>query len=481
MQQVSSRTHIAAPGPYRLVAATSFGVLLSAMDSSIVNVSLATMEVSFGVGLLEIQWVVLAYLLILTSSMPLTGKFGDRFGKKRVFQAGMAVFVGGSLACALSPSLVVLVTCRGLQAVGASMMAANGLAIVTYFTTNENRGRAIGMNSVVLAAALGLGPVIGGILSQNFGWPSIFLINLPLGAIGFLVVARVIPETERVHEVRFDSVGAVLFFLALLIFIHAISVSSSVSVIQSLIHLAAGLTVSVVFILRERGFSSPIIPVSVLVDRRISTGIVSSILSYMALVPVSLLIPLWLQEAMDLTQSQTGLFLTVHPITISVTGPLAGLLSERIDTRIQSGLGLGLEIVGLVIIALAVPNLPLMVAGVIVMGTGLSVFSVSNGNSLMTSAPRNYMGVVSALTNISRTAGFSAGTAMTSAVFTMYFLGLSQSLQFFEAYGTGLSWTILTFCILVAVAIVISSLRGLNPAEIERRRPQSDSSRTGEA
>ncbi|MHA1926889.1 MAG: MFS transporter, partial [Candidatus Thorarchaeota archaeon] len=167
------------PGPYKIVAATSFGVFLSALDASIVNVSLVTMTVSLGVEMAEIQWVVLAYLLIMTSFMPLMGKFGDRFGKTKVFQAGMLFFITGSLFCAFSPTLQFLIASRIFQAFGASMMSANGLALVTYYTTSQNRGRAIGLNSVVLAGALALGPVLGGILSQFFGWESIFLINLP--------------------------------------------------------------------------------------------------------------------------------------------------------------------------------------------------------------------------------------------------------------------------------------------------------------
>ncbi|MBY8998424.1 MAG: MFS transporter, partial [Candidatus Thorarchaeota archaeon] len=162
------------PGPYKIVAATSFGIFLSALDASIVNVSLVTMKDSFGVSIAAIQWVVVAYLLIVTSAMPLMGKLGDRLGKTRVFQLGMLVFISGSLFCAISVGFEMLVAARVFQALGASMISANGLALVTYFTTPQNRGRAIGMNSIVLAAALGMGPVVGGVLTQFYGWPSIF-------------------------------------------------------------------------------------------------------------------------------------------------------------------------------------------------------------------------------------------------------------------------------------------------------------------
>ncbi|MFX0108685.1 MAG: MFS transporter, partial [Candidatus Hodarchaeota archaeon] len=269
------------PGWRSVVAATSFGVFLSALDGSIVNVSLATMEASLVATKAEIQWVVIAYLLVMTSAMPLMGKFGDRFGKTKVFQTGMLLFITGSLFCAFSSALELLVASRVFQAIGSSMISANGLALVTYYTTPRNRGRAIGLNSIVLAGALALGPVLGGILSQYFGWPSIFLINLPVGLIGVLVVAKLIPETEKVFETEFDTVGAALFFSFLFSVIYTVSVLDSLTFTSLAVLLPVIVGSLIGFIFRERGFSSPIIPVGVLADRRISASVFSALFSYM--------------------------------------------------------------------------------------------------------------------------------------------------------------------------------------------------------
>ncbi|MHA1850229.1 MAG: MFS transporter, partial [Candidatus Thorarchaeota archaeon] len=208
------------PGPYKIVGATSIGIFLSALDASIVNVSLFTMKESFGVTIGLIQWVVVAYLLVMTSTMPLMGKFGDRFGKKKIFQLGMLIFVVGSFACAISIGFELLVIGRIIQALGAAMISANGLALVTYFTTPQNRGRAIGLNSIVLAAALATGPVLGGVLSQLFGWQSIFLVNLPIGIFGYFLVQFAVPKTEPIKETRFDTIGAALFFSFLFLLIY---------------------------------------------------------------------------------------------------------------------------------------------------------------------------------------------------------------------------------------------------------------------
>jgi len=461
------------PGPYRVVVATSFGIFLSALDASIVNVSLVTMMTSFGVMIDAIQWVVVAYLLILTSTMPLMGKFGDRFGKKRIFQLGMLVFIAGSFGCAISIGLEMLVAARVFQALGSAMISANGLALVTYFTTPQNRGRAIGLNSVVLAAALGSGPVLGGILTQLFGWESIFLVNIPIGIIGFFAVQYAIPKTELVHETKFDTIGAGLFFSFLFLIIYYVTVATTSDGITSFIFIGGALIAFIGFILRERSFDSPVIAISVLTDKKISASIFSALLAYMAMVPISFLLPFYLQEALGFNQVMTGIFLIIQPLMISVTGPLAGFVSERVNAEIQTTVGLIVQLAGLVFLALVVPNVLLMGIGVALMGTGLSFFSVANGNFIMTAAPKKYMGVVSALINLARTTGFSVATALVTTVFGVFFLtfnpwGFASGSVFVESYGRAFQSSVFMFSFLAIIAAIISTLRGLNKAEEER-------------
>ncbi len=461
------------PGPYKIVAATSFGIFLSALDASIVNVSLFTMKESLGVTISAIQWVVVAYLLVMTSTMPLMGKLGDRYGKKRIFQLGMLVFIAGSFACAISIGFEMLVLGRVFQALGAAMVSANGLALVTYFTTPQNRGRAIGLNSIVLAAALGSGPVLGGILTQLFGWQSIFMVNLPIGIIGYLVVQYTVPKAELVKETRFDTIGAALFFSFLFTLIYYVTISTSTDLITAIILISASILSLVLFIQRERSFEAPIISIEVLTDKKISTSIFSALLAYMAMVPVSFLLPFYLQEALGFDQTMTGIFLIVQPLMISITGPIAGFVSEKVNAKVQTTVGLLIQMAGLVFLALAVPNIPLMALGVAIMGTGLSVFSVANGNFIMTSAPKEYMGVVSALINLARTTGFSVATALATTIFGIFFLitnplGLESGSFFVTGYGQAIQLTIFMFSFLALIAAIISSQRGMNQVEIDR-------------
>ncbi|MEM4736090.1 MAG: MFS transporter [Candidatus Thorarchaeota archaeon] len=470
-----SGNHVVAPGPYAIVFATSFGVFLTALDSSIVNVSLVTMASFFGVGIQQIQWVVTSYLVVLTSAMPLMGKLGDRIGKTGVFQNGMLVFILGSFFCAMSTNLSVLVMARVFQSIGGSMMAANGLALVTHFTTVENRGRAMGLSQIVLAAALGLGPVIGGILTQHVGWQSIFLINLPIGLIGYVIVRRMVPQTDQIDEVRFDILGFLFLFGFLFLSVYVVSTldwtSHDFSAAGSGALLSVALVLLLLFIIREKRFVSPLIPTRVVGDRGIASGLISAVLSYMCLIPVSFLMPFFLQEALGWSQSQTGMFLTIHPLTISVTGPIAGLLSERIDARTQTVGGLALQLVGLASIALFLSDIVLVAIGIVVMGFGLSTFSVANVNYIMTRSPRAYRGVVSALTNISRTAGFSMGTALASSLFGSYLSMLGYVSGDVLTYSHAVQLSMISFCLLLVVSVFVTMLRVTNtmmdPVQVE--------------
>ncbi len=461
------------PKTHFLVLAVGFGTFLGALDSSIVNVSLFTMSIALSVDMNAIQWVILAYLLVITAFMPLMGKLGDRLGKTRIFQVGMIIFVIGSFFCALSTTLPILVASRVFQAIGASIMSANGMALITYFTTPQNRGRAIGWISVILAAALGIGPVLGGFLSEFYGWPSIFLVNLPMGVIGYLLVQKYIPETKKVEEIKFDTIGAALFFTFLFVLVYYVSIATTAEFVFAATLISIIIVSFVGFILRENRFTSPVIPTKVLADRKISTSIFSALFAYMALVPVTFLLPFFLQEALGFSQSMTGLFLIVHPLTISVTGPVAGFISERVLAKYQTVFGLIVELLGLVLLAFALPNIMLMAASVVVIGFGLSLFTVANGNFIMTSSPKQYMGVVSALVNISRTTGFSVGTAAVTATFALLLVLFnpnesSSGPEFLLAYQMSLQYAIWFFCAFVAVAVIISAFRGLNKEEEDR-------------
>jgi DHA2 family multidrug resistance protein-like MFS transporter len=288
-----------------------------------------------------------------------------------------------------------------------------------------------------------------------------------------VVVWKMVPGTEKVQELKFDTLGAALFFTFLFLLVYYVTVAVDADLLTSLALIGATVLAFAALILRERGFASPVISLHVLADRRISTGIFSAILAYMAMVPVSFLMPFYLQEALGFDQFWTGVFLVVQPIMISVTGPVAGFASERVRARTQTVVGLLVQLLGLLVIAIAIPNIIAMAVGVAIMGMGLSFFSVGNGNFIMTCAPKKYMGVISALTNVARTTGFSVATALVTTAFGFFFAmfnpgGLPSGPGYVIAYSLGVQYTVWVFCGLALVAAAISSFRGMSPAEEAR-------------
>ncbi len=263
------------------------------------------------------------------------------------------------------------------------------------------------------------------------------------------------------------------FFSFLFTLIYYVTISASADLSTAIILISASIISFVLFIHRERVFEAPIVSIEVITDRKISASILSALLAYMAMVPVSFLLPFYLQEALGFDQTMTGIFLIVQPVMISIMGPISGFVSERVNARLQTTVGLLVQMAGLVLLALAVPNIPFMALGVAIMGAGLSVFSVANGNFIMTSAPKEYMGVVSALINLARTTGFSVATALATTIFGIFFLitnpfGLESGSFFVTGYGQAIQLTIFAFSFLALVAAIISSQRGMNQAERTR-------------
>ncbi|MHA1969903.1 MAG: MFS transporter, partial [Candidatus Hodarchaeales archaeon] len=264
----------------KILPITAIGTFMSAMDGSIVNVSLVTIANNLNTDMEGIRWIVIAYLLVISSLIGIGGSLGDNYGRKKIFQLGMVVFVLGSIFCALSPILEFLIISRVIQAIGAAALTANGLALVITYVEPSIRGRAIGINSVVVATALSSGPVIGGILTQFIGWPSIFLINIPIGFIGVILVQWFIPETERKSESQLDYLGMIIFIITIFALIQGILTLFQGNFFGSFFILIAVIC-AIIFVQIEIQHSTPMIAVGIMRNRKILVGIISSFLCYM--------------------------------------------------------------------------------------------------------------------------------------------------------------------------------------------------------
>ena len=456
-----------------LVSAIGIGMFMGALDESIINVSLPTISNYFMVDQLRVQWIVLSYLLVIVGLTALAGYLGDRFSTKMVFQIGMIIFSIGSLVCALSNSLPMLVVARIIQGVGATGTLANGNAIVTKFTTDEKRGLAIGLTSLISAMGVVIGPIIGGTISQYLPWQYIFWINVPIGLVGIIYVQFGIPATKPSEKavVKADPVGSIIFalFITLLILALALFVDPLLNrpILWAIICFSLSTAFFAIFIFWEKKTPHPFIDLTLFKNKKFSIGIICALITYISLNSVAFQLPFFLQDMLNYTQIKIGLIIIGVPIGLAIMAPISGKLSSTIDSRLLSTIGLGAVLLCLICLAtflsLTMPLWSFILIATVV-GLAIGLFASPNNNSILSSSPKEKLGIVSGLVSLARIIGYSIGTALSTTIFTF----ILQSFQntnggaLYDAMNYIPSMRIL-FGILsafVVIAVSISALRG---------------------
>ncbi len=441
---------------------------MSAMDGSIVNVSLVTIADALNTNMEGVRWIVIVYLLVISALIGIGGSLGDIHGRKMIFQLGMLLFMLGSFLCSFSSTLEFLILSRILQAIGAAALTANGLALVITYVEPSIRGRAIGLNSLVVAGALSTGPVVGGILTEFIGWPSIFVINIPIGLIGIILVQQYIPETTKKDISKLDYRGMTLFIIIAFSLVQGILVLFEGS-FWGLIFIFIALVCSLLFVFFENTHPTPMISIGIMKNKGILIGIISSFLCYMVYYSVVFLLPFYYQEVLSFKPSQTGILMIVPPLAMAIMGPFAGIFAEKVDAKKSTTIGaisLSLFVISLSILFIIFPRNTLdilffIIPLVAIAAGSLTIFTVSNGTSVMNNAPKGDVSVVSGLIGLSRNIGFALATTISSAIFTFLFTlnnpeNLTSGTEFISTYYTSLGQVYFIFAILALLGAVIS-------------------------
>jgi EmrB/QacA subfamily drug resistance transporter len=415
-----------------VLTAVACGTFMATLDSSIVNIALPTLTKELGTDLSRIKWVVIAYLLVITSLLLPFGRLSDQYGRKRIFQLGFAVFTVGSGLCGLSSSLTWLLISRVIQGIGAAMLMANGPAIITSAFPASERGKALGTLAMVVSAGLVSGPSVGGLLITTLGWRSIFLVNLPVGLLGIFLVREYLP-LERHARVKapFDWAGAFLqmiLLLALIVVVDPpqISVSGSVPFPVSRLAMAAFIVLlGAIFIRVESDAKAPIFDLSLLKNRTFWTANLAGFLTFVSYSSLSVLMPFFLEEVLHFTPDKAGLFMTAIPLTVFVVAPISGRLSDRLGSRGLSVLGAFVGAFGLFVMAGAFgggvhENItrPEIVLALCSIGLATGLFQSPNNNAIMGAVPASKLGAASALLATVRNLGLVTGTGMATGIFT---------------------------------------------------------------
>ncbi|MFX0204901.1 MAG: MFS transporter [Candidatus Hodarchaeota archaeon] len=454
----------------KILPITAIGTFMSAMDGSIVNISLFTIAGALNTDMEGVRWIAIIYLLVISSLIGIGGSLGDNYGRKKIFQLGMFLFILGSFFCAFSPTLEILVLARALQAIGAAGLMANGLALVITYVEPSIKGRAIGINSLVVASALSSGPALGGFLTKFVGWPSIFLINIPLGLIGIILVHLYIPETSE-KRYKLDFGGMIIFMITTFSLVQGILTLFKGELIGGILIVFAFFC-GVIFILIEIKHPAPMIPVEILRHKTILTGILSSFLCYMVYYSVVFLMPFYYQDVLLFGSDQSGILMVVPPLAMAIMGPFAGFFAERIDAKRSTSFGaimLSFFVLTIAFLFYIFPRnsyeIIFILVPLIAFSAGsLTTFTVSNGTSVMNVAPKGDVSVVTGLIGLSRNIGFALGTTISSSVLTLFFLinnpnDVTSGMTFISSYYISLAQTYILFSLFALAAAIISYLR----------------------
>jgi MFS family permease len=400
--------------PWLAVGVVCFGAFMGQLDASIVTLTFRPMEREFTDPLAAVQWVSLSYLLVLVAMVTPAGRIADAVGRKLIYTYGFVIFTIGSAACGFAPSLGVLVGCRLLQAVGAAMLQANSVALVTTSVPPARMRLALSIQAAAQSVGLGLGPTLGGLLTQTVGWRAVYWINVPVGCLAVVAGRYLLPRSRQLSRTdSFDWQGAALLGAATTALLVALSVIGGLPApgwfagVVAVVALAAGLS----FAARQRRARFPLIPPALMGSVRLGLGLAGAFLGYLVLFGPLVLVPQLLDGHGNAVR--TGLILSALPVGFG----LAALTAEEVfpaglPNRTRGCIGATASAAALVMLIFVAGS----TAGIVVLlglaGLGLGVFVPANNAVIMRSGAASSAAVLGGLVNMARGIGTTFGIAL---------------------------------------------------------------------
>lgn len=442
-----------------MLAALSMAMLLAALGTSIANVGLPRIAHDLGADFGQVQWVVLAYLLAVTTLVVPGGRLGDLLGRRRVLLAGIAVFSAASLACAAAPDLTVLLAARAVQGAGAALMMALTMPFVAEHVPKARAGRAMGLLGTMSAVGTACGPTLGGALVSAFGWPALFAATAPVGLLtGWLAARHLPPDGPRPAEVRFDPAGTAWLALTLAAYALAMTTARAASGAAQAALLATAMAGLVAFVIVERRAKAPLIRPALLRDPVLAAGLASSALVTTVMMATLVVGPFYLARALALDATAVGLVMGAGPVTAALVGVPAGRLVDRFGAARVGRAGL----IGMAAGAALLAVLPtaLGVAGyggpLVALTAGYAAFQAANNTAVMADVAAAQRGVISGLLNLSRNLGLVTGASAMGAVFALGAGPQPVMLAAPDAVAHGLRVTFGVATVLVLVAVGVA-------------------------
>jgi EmrB/QacA subfamily drug resistance transporter len=461
-----------------ILTAVMLGTFMSPLDGSIVNTILPSITTSFRTEISIVQWVPTVYLLTTCCLILLYGRLGDIIGHKRVFLYGIAGFTITSILCGSSQSIWMLIAFRALQGLAGSMILAVGLAIVTAAFPSTERGKAMGIYAIGIAIGLGLGPTLGGLITEYLSWRYVFFINVPIGIAALLWGSRVIPLGRRNPGQRLDWYGALtalVFLLGLLLYANRGEDWGWASPL-SLVPLAVAVVFGALFFWIERTSAQPMLNLALFANHKFSFASLSALFSFMALYTLIFVTPFYLAFVLHYSILKVGLVMIASPVVTLFIAPSSGVLSDRIGTRVLAVCGMFIAALGLFLLSRLQQSAQAfdVIWRLAVTGLGMGMFQSPNNSAIMGSVPPRHLGISSGVLAAMRNVGMVLGIAVAGAVlYNMAPVAASMRPGSFtgsqiQEFLSGLHWSYIAGAVLAAASALTSLLAVSPPAGLSR-------------
>ncbi len=469
---------------------TTLGAFMAPLDGSIVAVAIPSIASSIGMGLETVVWIPLAYLLLLTAFLISAGRVADLKGRKRTYILGFVVFTAGSVLCGTSSTALQLIIFRALQGVGAAFIAANSAAIVTDSFPSAERGKALGINATAVYLGLMTGPIIGGLLVQGFGWPSIFLVNVPIGIVVVSLALTKLRESDvDLRGEGFDLAGALTLSISLAAFLAALTFGPSYGwrSVTIVAMLSTAVIMFMLFVLLEAKLvSHPIFELSLFTENRMfGAANIAALFCYVAIIGVTFVMSIYLQNVLGFEPRTAGLFLVVTSAAMAVLAPVSGWLSDRLGSRILTSGGMLIVAAGLLSLSQLDTSSTVqeILLRLLLVGLGFGLFTSPNTSAVMGSVNRSKLGVASGMLGTMRFMGQSIGLALAGAVIALalppqetlaLFAGLTTSGAVArDAFIVGMKDFFLVASLMAGLGAVSSMVRGRETPQGEQNDRQT--------
>jgi EmrB/QacA subfamily drug resistance transporter len=447
-----------------LVASTT--AFLTPFTGSSVNLAIPAIGLQFGSGTLMLNWVITSYLLASVAFLVPFGKLADIQGRKKIFIAGITVFSIASALCGLAWSTEMLIMGRALQGMGSAMIFGTSMAMLTSVFPLQERGRVLGIYGASVYVGGTLGPVLGGALTHNLGWQSIFFLSALIGfAVTSLTLSKLKGEWSGAAGERYDLLGAVLYAVGLVVLIYGITTLATSD--WSWYILTLGIIILIFFARHELRIPHPVLQLRLFAhNAAFAFSNLAALINYCAISAVGYLMSLFLQVSLGYNSQVAGFILLAQPAIMALVSPSAGRLSDKIEPRIVASIGMGLSTLGLFILIFVNPQMPvaLVMVTLVLVGLGAALFASPNNNAVLSAVPKQFLGVASSTLGTARLIGQVMSMALVTLIMTSCIGNVELSPAYGQLFIKAARTSFIVFTILSVLGIMASLARGKGSA-----------------